>query len=485
MFSRENKSFVLVLVAFLLSCQAAMFSNMEFAFCVVSITLAGLYLIRRPSEALWVGFLLLAIASQLYPVQVDELGTSVQGTYRVYILAVGVVAASTFVGLSSRSTAAQRRILPQCRTVRYRIVVLATLFLLALAYCYFTSAATPQFSDVLRDCSGLITLLVFIFLGFVLSPSLEEIGRSFARLCLCVLAYSAYFVLKFLYLSRVSGTDQTTAIFSYSQRDLMFFSGLVFVVLVAQVLSSEIGLTWLQTSLNASMLLLATLFSGSRSVLVCELLVSLLFIFVWRSKIQVRSGLLAATTVLALFFGLSSRLPSQLSSQGGVLGYVSSRYLMASGDDTSLLARASEMGAVADAIREHPLFGRGPLASYSFFDPLFGWKETTFLDTGLGYLLMKTGIGGTAIFFWFAIGWLRMAGDLRKVFPTLTVASLASFIFYVVFMPFGPSFFEFQHSWLIGLVIGGTVAIDLRLPDVQSPWPRVSSVNTDDLSHSL
>jgi hypothetical protein len=69
---------------------------------------------------------------------------------------------------------------------------------------------------------------------------------------------------------------------------------------------------------------------------------------------------------------------------------------------------------------------------------------------------MKTGLLGTGIFIWFAVGWLQMARGLRRAFPALMMASVASFVFYLVFLLFGPSFFEFQHAWFIGLVVGQT-----------------------------
>jgi hypothetical protein len=177
-------------------------------------------------------------------------------------------------------------------------------------------------------------------------------------------------------------------------------------------------------------------------------------------KIRLRVGLLGMVVILALVFG-----PSLISaSQGSLLDYVTNRFLTISTGDTSLLAHASQWVAVADAVRGSPLLGKGPFASYEFLDPLFGWKETTYLDSGLGYLLMKAGLLGTCVFVWFALGWLRVVQGLRRAFPVLGVPFLAVFLFYSVFLIFGPSFFEFQHAWFIGLVVGYTLTLASRFP---------------------
>jgi O-antigen ligase len=457
---KNSKLFVLMLVACLLGCQLALYLGIESLLYAATVVVAGLYVARRPREALWVTFFLLAITSQLYQIQLDErLRTALPGAYRPYLFVIVVVAGSMLVGLLSRQIRIPWGGAPQCRGVRDSIVAFTAIFLLALACDYFNSVGPPGLLDVFRDSSGLMTFLAFFFLGFWLSTSLNESQQAFQRLSLSVLAYSVFFVAKFLFLSSSSDAAETAAGFGYSQRNFVFFSGLVLVVLLARVLSREVAWTWQRGLPVALALLLAVLFSGSRSVFACALAVPLLFVPVWRSKTRLRLALMGLAAGLALFIGPSLQEPLQIDSQEGMLGYVSHRFLSPSAGDTSLLGRESEMAAVADTIAEHPLLGRGPGASYSFFDPLLGWRETTFVDSGLGYLLMKTGLLGTAAFFWFALGWLRMERALRRVLPGLTVASVASFAFFMVFLPFGTSFFELQYSWFIGLVMGHSVSL--------------------------
>lgn len=457
---RADRRFLLLSIAGILGSEAALYLGVGSLFYTAALVVAGLYIARRSTEVLWVGFFLLAITSQIYPVELDELGVALPSGYRPYILVVVLVGGSTLIGQLFRRTRAYGGRLSQVTIVKVRIGAFAAVLFLALAHGYFAGMTAAGLVDILRECSGWLTFLVFLFLGYQLSPSPAETQRALVRLRWAALIYSAFFVIKFVYLMSSLGVVETVIEFGYSKRDEMFFSGLVLVLLIAQELRSDVVSAWKRPWLAGLVLLSAVLLSGSRSLLGCVLIVTLMLVLIIRSKTRLALGLLGTVVILAALFGPSLILPSQ----GGLAGYISNRFMTVSAEDTSLLAHASQWVAVADAIRENPLLGKGPLASYEFFDPLFGWKETTFLDSGLGYLLMKTGLLGTGIFVWFALGWFKMAQGLRRSVPAVGMPSLAIFLFYLVFLLFGPSFFAFQHAWFIGLVVGYTPRLALRFP---------------------
>ncbi len=465
---RDSRRFMLTLVLILLGTQAAGYLAVQSVYFAVAVALAVVYVVRRPAEAPWVGFFLLAVTSQLYPTQIDELSNSVHGTYHPYIFVISVIAASLFVGLWFRPGRAYDWRLSQYRGVRRSTAALVAVLFLALAHGYFTSVTTPGLVDVLRECSGWMTFLLFIFLGYRLPASSEETEKAYARLRLSALAYAAFFVVRFINLSSSLGAENAASGYGYSQRDMAYYAGLAFVLAIAQALASEVKWAW-SKSLPAGLLLLsAVLFSGSRAVAVCTLVVPLLFLLVWHRKSRLLLGLLGMVAMLIVLFGTSLVFRSRRDFQGGIPGYVSKRFLSLSAQDGSLMDRTSQVMAVAEAVRENPLLGRGPLAPYLFFDTQWGWRETTFLDNGIGYLLMKSGLLGTGIFIWFAVVWLQMAGGLRRAFPGLVVVPLASFVFYLAYLPFGTAFFQFQHSWFIGLLAGQTILLASRSPMVRA-----------------
>lgn len=460
---RGSAPFVLKLFLCLIGCQLAAYLKLELPAYCVGLIVAAFYVVRRPVEILWVTFFALAAVSRLYPVENDELGTALQGAYRPYVTTIGVIFLSVLLAVYLRSSRYPRLTTRLYSRIRSRIALFGCIFGGGLIISYFGSNKTPALIDILRDCSGVITFLAFVVIGFRLSPLPDQIRQSFVRLCLAVSAYSAFFVMEFVYYSVSSGADQTASGFGYSQRNVVFFAGVVLAVLSFQHLMSESKPSWLHLLTVASILIAATLLSGSRSVLACELILSLGFL-IWRSRFRLQLLFLAIVVVLIALFGAFARVGVQGGTPGSLWTYVANRYLVVSGEDASLEARLSEMVAVTDSVRQHPLLGSGPLASYSFFDPYFGWKETTFVDSGLGYLLMKTGLLGTAAFVWFSLGWLRMERKLRDMLPMLTAALVGTFLFYLAYLPFGPAFFEFQHSWFVGLIVGEGLAVCRMLP---------------------
>jgi O-antigen ligase len=455
-----NRRFLLLLITGLLGSEVAMYLGVGSLFYTAALVVTGIYVARRSAEALWVGFFLFAVTSQIYPVGLDELGAASRSAYRPYILVVLVVAGSMLVGqLFGRSRTFGRHV-SQITGVKVRISAFVAVLFLALAHGYFASMSPPGLVDVLRECSGWMTFLVFLFLGYRLSPSPAETQKSLVRLRLAVLVYSTFFIVKFIYLMFSLGVVETVIEFGYSKRDEVFFSGLVLVLLIAQELTSVVVSMWKIPWLAGFVLISAALLSGSRSLVGSILIVALLLVLLLHPKIRLRLGLVGMVVILIVVFG-----PSLIfASQGSLLDYITNRFLTISTEDTSLLAHASQWVAVADAVRGNPLLGKGPFASYEFLDPLFGWKETTYLDSGLGYLLMKAGLLGTCVFVWFALGWLRVVQGLRRALPALGAPFLAVFLFYLVFLIFGPSFFEFQHAWFIGLVVGYTLTLASRFP---------------------
>lgn len=435
---------------------------------------------RHSADALWVGVLQLAFASLIYPTQTGELGGSTQGSYRPFVIVVVCLAVALASGRWFR-VARPNEVRPTRCIMQREIAALSGVILLAIVYSYFASLRSPGFLDILRWSSGWTTLLVFIFLGYRVSPSAQESQNTFLRFYLSALAYSLIFLIRFMLLSASQGIGQTAAGFGYSQRDLAFYAGVAFTLFIGEIPAS--GFDSLSIiSLSASFALItAALLSGSRSVVLSSLLAILLLAAAWRRKLRWLMSLAAVAVVLLAAFGMS--LGNSSSARGrstGVSGYISARFLTLSPEDLSLLARTSEFIAVADAVRKDPIIGNGILAPYWYFDPLFGWRHTTFVDSGVGTLLMKTGLLGVFVFSWFAVSWLKMVWRARETLGRIQVAALASFLFYLLFLPFGPSFFEFQHSWFIGLVIGQIVyltsisAAETIEPD-PSPGLRLAS----------
>jgi hypothetical protein len=427
------------------------------AFYIVLLAAGGLYVAWHPEATMWVGFYLLAITSQVFPIEMDEVNAAVQGAFRPYILVVIVMILAAAAGL----WADPERIRPEqtlsMTGLRVPFAAFVAALFISLGHGYLSAFSAPSFFDMLRECSGWVTLLIFFWLGCRSSSSTVKMLQGFSRLRLAVLIYSVFFVVKYLYMSLPSGPDADAVQFAYSQRDAVFFSGLVLAVLVAQIMLRQIesGDRWVW--IEAPVLLTAVALCGARATAASVVIVALCFAPAWIMSGRRRRGLRLAAIGFVVLLGTSALISSLGDPTGSVWSYVTNRFLTSPEEDTSMMARASEMEAVMETVHQSPVFGKGMLATYQFLDPLLGWRETTFLDTGLGYLLMKTGLLGTGIFLWFAVAWIKMIRRAQKLQPMVALTPFVTFIFFLAYLPFGPSFFEFQHSWFVGLIAGYAV----------------------------
>ena len=100
---KENVRFAFWLTLILLGSQVASYLGVAALYYSVAIMVRGLRIARRPVEALWVGIVLLSVTSQMYPIGLDELGTSLSGAYRPYILVIATVAIAMLAGQDFRS----------------------------------------------------------------------------------------------------------------------------------------------------------------------------------------------------------------------------------------------------------------------------------------------------------------------------------------------------------------------------------------------
>lgn len=411
----------------------------------VAVVAGALYVYRRPGEAIWVTFSLLAVTALIYPVPLDETGVPDIGAFRPYNFVFASMAAALLLGMRMRKRQAQAVPLAAKPGPIKWIVALAAVFCITTVYGD-VSPLNAGALYVLQQSSGWASFLLFLWLGYRLPVSPADVRHSFDKLHLSALVYSTLFLARFAY--TVQNTGLTAAVdFAYAQRVVLFFVGIVLVLLVAKKLAPEAGPAATISWSSVAVLLPAIVLSGSRGVTGAVVLTILVLLVSWRVRSLVRlSPLLLA---VLLIFGVILRTRSQVVEE-----YIVAKFLVAPEQDSSFVGRVSEMEAAVGAIQRNPLLGNGMLASYMFFDPLFGWRETAFVDNGLGYLLIKTGLLGTGIFTLLALACFKMVRHLRRLIPEGALIPLVVFVFYLGCLPFGAPFFDLRFSWLIGLTLG-------------------------------
>jgi O-antigen ligase len=160
-----------------------------------------------------------------------------------------------------------------------------------------------------------------------------------------------------------------------------------------------------------------------------------------------------------------------LAQRNAFVAAVSARYIVPPEEDLSYRSRVNEMKAIDEQLRASPILGSGMGASYVFFDPSLGkYMRTTFVDSGIGYLLLKFGLLGTAVFGVWAFVFVRRAIQICSRRPsTDAYAVLTILVFYLAFLLFGPSFFQFLGSWWAGAAVGYIFVLSSLTPHREAP----------------
>jgi len=435
-----------IIVATFVASQVFVSLGTEVILYAMVVVAGTVYVSRRAEEGIWVTFYLIAMTSLLYPISVDVLGEAAVGAFRPYNVAlVSVAGAMVFSVWSQRRPAFTGRAQRGTWLIRW-IVALAGVFCLATIYGDLSPLKAGALY-VLQQSSAWLSFFLFLWIGYKLSLSPGEVRAALTRFHLTALVYSLLFLVKFASLEYYEGLTAATQ-FAYSQRIALFFAGIAFVLAVASRLAPKAESTANAVWVSACVLLPAVVLSGSRSILGAVVLTSLLIVMISRGRSLLRlSPLVLTITLLVSFVVLRTNYEV-------IEEYVVYRFVTAPDEDASFLGRVAEMQAVAEAVQRNPVLGSGTLASYTFFDPLFGLRETPFVDNGVGYLLMKTGLLGTAIFSLLVMAWLRLLWSLRKLTRADSLAPIVTLLFYLAFLPFGSGFFDLKYSWLIGIMCG-------------------------------
>jgi O-antigen ligase len=462
------RAFCVLLIAIFVGTELFSYSEVEFILYFITLVGGAFYVYRHPSEGIWITFFLLAVTSLLYPLTVGPLGEPEAGQFRPYNLALASLAGAMVFGMRRRRrTFAADPLHSQSGTVKL-VVALAGVFCLATVWGDLSPFRAGALY-VLQQCSAWSSFFLFLWIGYRLVLSPADMQRAHQRFHLAAVVYSVVFLAKFAYLNYYE--DLTTATnFAWAQRTALFFAGCSLVLTFARRLAHEGGPPTKGDWLSALVVVPAVVLSGSRGVAGAVFFTVLIFAALWRSR-----SLLRLTPLLLAFLLIGVVILH--SNLQVVEEYVVSRFLITPDQDASFAGRVAEMEAVIEAVQRNPVWGSGTLASYTFFDPLFGWRESSFVDNGVGYLLLKTGLLGTSVFVLLVLSYLKVLRHLRQSVAADALIPLVVFVFYLAFLPFGPSFFDPRFSWLVGIQCGYSLYLNKIYCHETSLWATEMGVD--------
>jgi len=465
---RSSRTFIVLVVASFLGTQILSYLDAGFILYWITVLGAAFYVFRRPGEGIWLTFFALAITSLLYPISMSELGEPGVGEFRPYNFAIvsigGAMVFNLWLG---------RRRLPlkpsrsQSGTLKL-VLALAGVFCLA-TICGDLSPMKAEALYVLQQSSAWISFFLFLWIGYKLALSPVEIEQSLERFHSAVLIYSLVFLGRFAYLNYHDGLSAATE-FAWAERMALFFAACSLVLIFARRLAPE-GRSLTKSDWLSSLIVLpAIVLSGSRGLTGAAFLAIFVLVASWRTRSLLRLSPILLVALLAVAVVLRSH--SQLVEE-----YVVSKFLITPDQDPSFGGRVAEMEAVIEALQRNPVLGSGTLASYMFFDPLFGWRESAFVDNGVGYLLLKTGLLGTGLFVLLVLSYLKVLRQLRQSVAAAALIPMVVFVFYLAFLVFGSAFFDPRYSWLVGILCGYSLYLNKIYSQKTSLWATEIGAN--------
>jgi len=452
------------IIAALLLALLKILLGVELAFVILVVPFS-LYLIAAPRQWPQVSFLLFALGVALLPVPYAEsdYGGKTPAEFWYWALALTMPAACASVGVYLQPKRESFwNSLP-------RDIVLPTLALALTAIAsilYGIGRGGSQIVDCLRQGSGLVVFSLYLILTFKLNLSERELEKLFCTVRDIVILYCISYLLR--YLPEILKTRD----FVRERSPLLFFAGLFGALTFAWMLffREKRKLTELAYLFG---FFAASILSGSRSVVI-SFLVTIVIFFCARypsfSRKMIAIGLVAGVLLLRNPLRLDTT-SEEVSSPAEQIVY---RFLTSPTADSSYLGRVSQMLSIFRVVADHPFLGLGMGARLAWIDPFEGEVETATVDTGIGYLLLKTGLVGLGMFVWWSFALTRRSIKLwRETNTQGWLFVLVCLVFYLAFLPFGTSFFQFSYSFWIGSVTGF-----LLLKVRSAPMPATANIGS-------
>lgn len=433
--------------------------------------------LRRPAEGLWLLFFNLTVTVISVPLDyTSEFTVEAPRAYLYWGLSIACVGTAMWCG----SLLKPRRFQDEHRSGIWGLPFLLFLgvVLLAAAYGY---AQGNSLGIIVRQGSGLVFLFFFILIGYSVRPSLRELSEGLEKVETVLVAYGCVYLVQEVYVNIALRFALPDDDFFRERSPILFFCALFAALELGRWIFrgiSRVPDNWFRVSL----LLVAAILSGSRSAVASMLFTVLLLLLLRFATHPLRTCLFLALLLAGGYWLNSQGLLSQVEIQSPFLQHIADRYMASPDQDLSFLERSSQMSAIWEGLKSGPILGYGVGASLVWFDPYSrAYVETSFVDSGVGYLLLKMGLLGLCTFLLFLIPlfrqlWLYWKSTHHEVFLLM----LGMLAYYSAYLPFGPSFFQFLTSFWIGILIGYLYLLNKR--GHEDTWPAALQPRANALS---
>jgi O-antigen ligase len=331
------------------------------------------------------------------------------------------------------------------------------MLIVILASAVYGLVAGNQFFVVARQLFGCLLLPIYFLLCVALLRTELEVDRWIRCVSWVIALGSVWYVQRISLLSLGHGS------YYREQSPLVAYGGAVAVAAWAQLLQQRRAILWVQSLAQFMLCVMAILLMGSRTAFgsVLAAVAGVTGLALWK-----RRGFLIALVVclIPISFGVAQYGLSGLVEDRGLTGQVAGRFIFVLSEDRSYQGRVLQTEVVLNMVNERPILGAGMGSVNSFFMPGEHRVKVASVDNGWGFLLLKMGYLGLAVFL-ILVGTLLKTGlsglssAQGKNLRVDRLAALGVFLYALVSFLSGPIFFHFSAAPFFGTFLGVLVTL--------------------------
>ena len=416
--------------------------------------LVALWAFAEPRAALWLTTAFMIFLFVFFQ-QTAPLGADLPAEFLFWGIGLAVITAGLMIAaIFSRQV---NWVLVKKRFATQVSVAMFAMLIVIIAATVYGMLAGNQFSIVSRQLFGCVMLPVYYFLAVTLFRSAEDAAQWLRRASWVVTLGSLW------YAQKLSLASATHGYYYREQSPLVAYSGAIALVALCELAGQRRVGQRLVAAGQFAVCMVAIVLMGSRTALgsLLAAVVALILILVWKRRVLVL-GLVVC--LLPLGVGLGPYLMNRMLNNTGLPGQIAGRFIFALDEDRSYQGRVGQTEVVWNMVNERPVLGAGMGSENSVFIPGEGRLKVASVDNGWGYLLLKMGYLGLAVFLVLVVAVLKtglsgLSSVCNAMLRTDRLSVLAVFLYALVSFLGGPTFFHFSTAPFFAALLGALVTL--------------------------
>ena len=423
----------------------------------LTITLAvliGLLAFFDPHSALWLatGFMIFLF---VFFQTTAPLGEDLPAEFFYWGIGVALITAGLVIATLFSPRVDWRIVRRRVRTAPC-LAMIALSLVMAASTVYGLGQGNRSFI-VWRQLFGCVLLPAYFFLGVALFRAPLDVDRWLRRVSWVIALGSVWYV------ERLSLISLSRGAYYREQSPLVAYGGAIAVVAWVELIERRGISIWLQSLAQLVLCILAILLMGNRAAFGSFLaaVAAITALIVWKRR---GLALVLAVCLLPIGVGVAPYLFDRVLASRGLVGQIAARFIFVLSDDQSYQGRVAQTAVVMNMVDRQPVLGAGMGSENSFVMPGEQHRlKVASVDNGWGFLLLKMGYLGLAVFLAFVAALLKTGGsDLANIRNAMLradrLSALGVFMYALVSFVGGPIFFHFSVAPFFGTFLGAIVA---------------------------